>query len=76
MVNRRIPSNLGRYVYGSGAIMLGLIGFVWSDFATPWQPVARNLPYHAALSYIAAFLSLLEELHYCCAAAPARELRS
>lgn len=58
MVNRGLASNLGRYVYSGGAIMLGLIGFAWGDFATTWQRVAPNVPYHATLSYSAALCEI------------------
>ncbi len=54
MVNRRALSNLGIYVYGVGAIALGVIGLVCSDFATNWQRVPGNIPHREALAYIAA----------------------
>jgi uncharacterized membrane protein YphA (DoxX/SURF4 family) len=59
MVNRGMASNLGIYVYSGSAIMLGLIGFAWGDFATTWQRVAPNVPFHAALSYSAAFCEIV-----------------
>jgi hypothetical protein len=39
MINRQALSNLGIYVYGLGAIALGVIGLAWGDFATNWQRV-------------------------------------
>lgn len=49
--------NLGRHIYGLGAVALGLIGLVWGDFATVWQPVQAlpfTVPHRMALAYIAA----------------------
>jgi uncharacterized membrane protein YphA (DoxX/SURF4 family) len=37
-----------------GAIALGLVGLVWGDFATVWQPVQSGVPHREALAYIAA----------------------
>lgn len=54
MLNRRPRSNLGRHVYGSGAIALGVTGLVWGDFATVWQPVPADCPHRTSLAYIAA----------------------
>jgi uncharacterized membrane protein YphA (DoxX/SURF4 family) len=31
--------DLGRYAYGFAAIVLGVSGLVWHDFATAWQPI-------------------------------------
>ncbi len=58
MVNRRILSNLGIYVYGVGAIALGVTGLVWSDFATNWQRVPANVPWRHTLAYITAVYEL------------------
>jgi uncharacterized membrane protein YphA (DoxX/SURF4 family) len=58
-VNRRTLSNLGIYVYGAGAIALGVAGLVWSDFATDWQRVHENVPHRETLAYIAAIYELL-----------------
>jgi hypothetical protein len=44
-VDRGASSNLGKYVYGAGAIALGVIGLVWTDFATNWQRVQGNVPH-------------------------------
>jgi uncharacterized membrane protein YphA (DoxX/SURF4 family) len=54
MANRRVFSSLGIYVYGVAAIALGLIGFVWRDFATNWQRVQENVPHRETLAYLAA----------------------
>lgn len=52
--SRRELSNLGRHVYGWGAIALGVVGLAWGDFATVWQPVQPGVPYREALAYVAA----------------------
>src|SRR5436190_20083691 len=54
MVNRRALSKLGIYIYGLSAIALGVIGLVWSDFATNWQRVQENVPHRETLAYITA----------------------
>jgi uncharacterized membrane protein len=58
-VDSRLSSNLGIQVYGLAAIALGVIGLVWGDFATVWQPiqaltVSGVIPYRETLAYIAA----------------------
>jgi uncharacterized membrane protein YphA (DoxX/SURF4 family) len=57
-VDRRALSNLGIYVYGAGAIALGVIGLVWTDFATNWQRVQANVPHRGALACITAIYEL------------------
>src|ERR671921_2441245 len=55
---RRTPlSNLGSRVYGLGAVALGLVGLVWGDFATVWQPIQAlpfTVPHREALAYVIA----------------------
>ena len=51
--------NLGVYAYALAAICLGLIGFVFGDFATTWQRVPADLPFRTALAYFAAALEFL-----------------
>ncbi|MBO9712978.1 hypothetical protein [Sphingomonas sp.] len=46
----------GIRAYGVAAIALGVVGLVWGDFATTWQPVPEDLPNRMALAYAAAFL--------------------
>jgi len=46
--------NLGIHVYGLASIALGIIGFVWADFALVWQPVPDGLPGRTALAYATA----------------------
>ena len=50
----RALSNLGIHVYGFAAIAIGIIGLVWGDFSTVWQPVPADVPHRAALAYIVA----------------------
>jgi uncharacterized membrane protein YphA (DoxX/SURF4 family) len=57
MLSRAALSNLGSRVYGLGAVALGLVGIVWGDFATVWQPVQAlpfTVPHRTALAYAAA----------------------
>jgi uncharacterized membrane protein YphA (DoxX/SURF4 family) len=53
-LSRGVLSNLGSRVYGLGAVVLGLVGLAWGDFATVWQPVQAGVPHRVALAYIAA----------------------
>jgi uncharacterized membrane protein YphA (DoxX/SURF4 family) len=59
MFDRRFVSNLGIHVYGFAAIALGVIGLVWGDFTTVWQPVPPGIAYHVVLAYAAAVCFLL-----------------
>jgi uncharacterized membrane protein YphA (DoxX/SURF4 family) len=49
-------------VYGLAAIALGLVGLVWGDFASVWQPVPKSLPGRTALAYAIAAIFLLAGL--------------
>jgi uncharacterized membrane protein YphA (DoxX/SURF4 family) len=40
------------------AILLGVIGLKWDDFAAVWQPVPEGIPHRSALAYVAAILFL------------------
>jgi uncharacterized membrane protein YphA (DoxX/SURF4 family) len=59
MIDREALSDLGGHVYGLAAIAFGIIGLVWGDFATVWQPVAATVPHRAALAYLVAVCLLL-----------------
>jgi len=50
---------LGGRVYGAAAILLGLIGMWWGDFASTWQPVPEGIPHRKMLAYAAALLFVL-----------------
>ncbi len=54
MDKRKVLLNLGIYAYAVGAIVLGLIGLAWGDFATSWQRVQQGVPFRHALALIAA----------------------
>jgi uncharacterized membrane protein YphA (DoxX/SURF4 family) len=56
--DRRVFSNLGIYMYGAGAIALGISGLVWTDFATNWQRVQANVPHRSALAFLVAVYEL------------------
>lgn len=58
MKSRSLASNLGVYVYASGAIFLGLLGLVSGDFAATWQRVDANVPFREALAYLTALVEL------------------
>jgi|SRR5580658_5715408 uncharacterized membrane protein YphA (DoxX/SURF4 family) len=45
-------ANVGRQVFGAGAILLGAIGVVSRDFALVWQPVPESLPARSLLAVI------------------------
>jgi len=49
-------------VYGLGAVVLGLTGLVWGDFAVVWQPGSNGLPGQNPLGYAVAVLPLLAGL--------------
>lgn len=41
-------------IYGLAAVVLGLVGLVWGDFAVVWQPVPDGVPARTALAYAVA----------------------
>jgi len=43
----------------SAAIILGVVGLAWGDFATNWQRVQPDVPFREPLAYSAAALELL-----------------
>jgi uncharacterized membrane protein YphA (DoxX/SURF4 family) len=58
MENRRGWPGVGIYIFALGAIVLGLSGLVWGDFATEWQRVTPGVPYREALAYLTAVYEL------------------
>jgi uncharacterized membrane protein YphA (DoxX/SURF4 family) len=54
MPHSRVLSNFGIHVYGFAAVAIGIIGLVWRDFSTVWQPVPADVPHRTALACIAA----------------------
>lgn len=51
-------SDLGRRVFGFGALALGFVSLVTHDFATVWQPAPPETPGRTALVYAAAALQI------------------
>jgi uncharacterized membrane protein YphA (DoxX/SURF4 family) len=49
-------------VYGLGAVVLGVGGLVWGDFAVVWQPATNGAPGQSAMGYAVAVLPLLAGL--------------
>jgi uncharacterized membrane protein YphA (DoxX/SURF4 family) len=58
MEKRQGFAHVGIYAYALGAIMLGISGLVWGDFATNWQRVDPDVPYREALAYLTAAYEL------------------
>ena len=48
--------SLGARIYGLAAVLLGLVGLAWGDFAAVWQPVPPDWPARTALAYLWAGL--------------------
>lgn len=44
------------------AILLGIVGLAWGDFATNWQRVQPGVPFHEVLAYSVAICELLSGL--------------
>jgi uncharacterized membrane protein YphA (DoxX/SURF4 family) len=55
---RSLTANLGLYIYAGAAILLGVLGLMSGDFATPWQSVAPNAPLRVPLAYLTAAIEL------------------
>jgi uncharacterized membrane protein len=62
MTNRNLPSQFGIWSLGIAAILLGVTGLVWGDFATNWQRVQAGVPFREALAYVVAACELLSGL--------------
>ena len=59
MENRKGAMSAGINVYGAAAIVLGLIGLVWGDFATNWQRVTPGVPHRLLLAYLGAVYEIV-----------------
>jgi uncharacterized membrane protein YphA (DoxX/SURF4 family) len=49
-------------IYGLAAVVLGLVGLVWGDYAVVWQPDPNGVPGRTTLGYAAAVPFLLAGL--------------
>jgi uncharacterized membrane protein len=61
MFNRATTSNCGTHVYGIAAIAFGIIGLIWGDFGSVWQPIEAlpfTVPHRAAFAYLFALCLL------------------
>jgi len=52
-------SNFGYRVFGIAAVGFGVVGLVYRDFASVWQPVPPGIPHRVALACVAAILFLI-----------------
>lgn len=62
MLNRAATSNCGTHVYGIAAVAFGIIGLIWGDFASVWQPIEAlpfTVPHRAGFAYLFALAFLL-----------------
>jgi uncharacterized membrane protein YphA (DoxX/SURF4 family) len=48
--------------YGLGAVVLGITGLFWGDFAAVWQPSSVSAPGQSSLGYVVAAIPLLAGL--------------
>jgi uncharacterized membrane protein YphA (DoxX/SURF4 family) len=62
MLNASFTRPVSTRVYGLGAIVLGITGLVWGDFAVVWQPARNGFPGPSPLGYAVAVLPLLAGL--------------
>lgn len=62
MNSRQSLPKLGLAAYGAAAVLLGLFGFVWRDFAVNWQRVPLGFPGRTELACIAAACELMAGL--------------
>jgi uncharacterized membrane protein len=49
-------NSLGARVYGLAAMIMGIAGLAWGDFAAGWIPVPATLPGRMALAYVVGAL--------------------
>jgi uncharacterized membrane protein YphA (DoxX/SURF4 family) len=58
-VDQRLRSSPGLIAYAIGAIVLGVVGLMWRDFATNWQRVGPQVPLRTFLACAAALCELV-----------------
>ncbi|HEY3757486.1 MAG TPA: DoxX family protein [Opitutaceae bacterium] len=51
--------SIGRFAYGVGFAVLGVLSLIYADFAMSWQPVPANLPHYKVLAIISGCILLL-----------------
>ncbi len=49
---------LGSRIFGFSAILMGIVGLMWRDFATVWQPVPADVPHRAVLAVMCSLVLL------------------
>lgn len=52
-------SGLGLSLYGAAAVFLGVLGLVWTDFATNWQRVGPAVPHRPVLADLTAVIEIV-----------------
>lgn len=62
MISRDSQSQFGLWSFGLAAVLLGVVGLAWGDFATNWQCVQPGVPFREALAYLVAACELLSGL--------------
>lgn len=62
MISRDSQSQFGLWSFGVAAVLLGVVGLAWGDFATNWQRVQPGVPFREALAYLVAACELLSGL--------------
>ncbi|MBC8027083.1 MAG: hypothetical protein H7Y89_13905, partial [Steroidobacteraceae bacterium] len=48
--------NPNNALYAFGAILLGVVGIAFHDFAMQWQPVPAGFPIRTPLAYVSGFI--------------------
>lgn len=62
MSSRNSFPKFGLIAYGAAAVILGIVGFFWHDFATNWQRVPPGFPGRTPLACVVAACELLAGL--------------
>lgn len=62
ILNAGFTRPISTRVYGLGAVILGITGLVWGDFAVVWQPAPNGFSGPSPLGYAVAVLPLLAGL--------------
>ncbi len=62
MNSRNSLPKFGLAAFGATAVILGIVGFVWRDFAVNWQRVPPDFPARTLLAYVVAACELLAGL--------------